>query len=230
MYLCVLEFGFFFIEIFQTSCNHFKSTIVYANRSLFLKPKTESLLMKIIQLHQEETKIIKLAAENNRQAQQQIYSKFSSKMLSVCRQYIKDIQLAEDVMITAFMKVFTNLSKFEHKGSFEGWIRRIMVNECISYLRVQKKVKFAEDEFFVEESFNEIDSQFTVEQIQYLIDALPDGYKMVFNLYAIEGYKHNEIAKMLGINEGTSKSQLSHARKMLQTQITILKKQDNGTE
>jgi RNA polymerase sigma-70 factor (ECF subfamily) len=186
--------------------------------------------MKIIHLHQEETKIIKLAVENNRQAQQQIYSKFSSKMLSVCRQYIKDIQLAEDVMITAFMKVFTHLSKFEHKGSFEGWIRRIMVNECISYLRVQKKVKFAEDEFFVEESFNEIDSQFTVEQIQYLIDALPDGYKMVFNLYAIEGYKHNEIAKMLRINEGTSKSQLSHARKMLQTQITILKKQDNGTE
>ncbi|KRD59761.1 RNA polymerase subunit sigma-70 [Flavobacterium sp. Root935] len=186
--------------------------------------------MKIIHLHQEETKIIKLAVENNRQAQQQIYSKFSSKMLSVCRQYIKDIQLAEDVMITAFMKVFTNLKNFEHKGSFEGWIRRIMVNECISYLRVQKKVKFAEDEFFVEESFNEIDSQFTVEQIQYLIDALPDGYKMVFNLYAIEGYKHNEIAKMLGINEGTSKSQLSHARKMLQTQITILKKQDNGTE
>ncbi|WP_269234788.1 RNA polymerase sigma factor [Flavobacterium flavigenum] len=186
--------------------------------------------MKIIQLHQEEAKIIKLAVENNRQAQQQIYSKFSSKMLSVCRQYIKDIQLAEDVMITAFMKVFTNLKNFEHKGSFEGWIRRIMVNECISYLRVQKKVKFAEDEFFTEESFNEIDSQFTVEQIQFLIDALPDGYRMVFNLYAIEGYKHNEIAKMLGINEGTSKSQLSHARKMLQTQITILKKQENGTE
>jgi RNA polymerase sigma-70 factor (ECF subfamily) len=186
--------------------------------------------MKIIHLHQEETKIIKLAVENNRQAQQQIYSRFSPKMLSVCRQYVKDIQLAEDVMITAFMKVFTNLKNFEHKGSFEGWIRRIMVNECISYLRVQKKVKFAEDEFFVEESFNDIDSQFTVEQIQYLIDALPDGYKMVFNLYALEGYKHNEIAKMLGINEGTSKSQLSHARKMLQTQITILKKQDNGTE
>lgn len=186
--------------------------------------------MKIIPLHQEEAKIIKLAVENNRQAQQQIYSRFSSKMLSVCRQYIKDIQLAEDVMITAFMKVFTNLKNFEHKGSFEGWIRRIMINECISYLRVQKKVQFAEDEFFIEESFNAIDSQFTVEQIQYLIDALPDGYKMVFNLYAIEGYKHNEIAKMLGINEGTSKSQLSHARKMLQTQITILKKQNNGTE
>lgn len=186
--------------------------------------------MKIIHLHQEETEIIKLAVENNRQAQQQIYSRFSSKMLSVCRQYIKDIQLAEDVMITAFMKVFTNLNKFENKGSFEGWIRRIMVNECISYLRVQKKVKFVEDEIYVEESFNATDSQFSIDQIQFLIDALPDGYKMVFNLYAIEGFKHNEIAKMLGINEGTSKSQLSHARKMLQTQINILKKQDNGTE
>ncbi len=186
--------------------------------------------MKIIHLHQEETELIKLAVENNRQAQQQIYSRFSSKMLSVCRQYIKDIQLAEDVMITSFMKVFINLSKFEHKGSFEGWIRRIMVNECISYLRVQKKVKFTEDEIYVEESFNAIDSKFSTDQIQFLIDALPDGYKMVFNLYAIEGYKHNEIAKMLGINEGTSKSQLSHARKMLQTQINTLKKQDNGTE
>ncbi|WP_456315639.1 RNA polymerase sigma factor [Pseudomonas shirazensis] len=186
--------------------------------------------MKIIHLHQEETEIIRLAVEHNRQAQQQIYSRFSSKMLSVCRQYIKDIQLAEDVMITAFMKVFTNLSKFENKGSFEGWIRRIMVNECISYLRVQKKVKFTEDEIYVEESFNAIDIQFSIDQIQFLIDALPDGYKMVFNLYAIEGYKHNEIAKMLGINEGTSKSQLSHARKMLQTQINTLKKQDNGTE
>ncbi|TPG35334.1 RNA polymerase sigma factor [Flavobacterium pectinovorum] len=186
--------------------------------------------MKIIHLHQEETEIIKLAVENNRQAQQQIYSRFSSKMLSVCRQYIKDIQLAEDVMITAFMKVFTNLSKFENKGSFEGWIRRIMVNECISYLRVQKKVKFTEDEIYVEESFNAIDSKFSTDQIQLLIDALPDGYRMIFNLYAIEGYKHNEIAKMLGINEGTSKSQLSHARKMLQTQINTLKKQENGTE
>ena len=208
----------------------FYNLIVYANRRLLLKPKTESLLMKIIHLHQEETEIIKLAVENNRQAQQQIYGRFSSKMLSVCRQYIKDIQLAEDVMITAFMKVFTNLKKFEHKGSFEGWIRRIMVNECISYIRVQKKVKFTEDEIYVEESFNAMDSQFSTDQIQFLIDALPDGYKMVFNLYAIEGYKHNEIAKMLGINEGTSKSQLSHARKMLQTQINTLKKQDNGTE
>jgi RNA polymerase sigma-70 factor (ECF subfamily) len=133
-------------------------------------------------------------------------------------------------MITAFMKVFTNLKNFKHEGSFEGWIRRIMINECISYIRVQKKVKFIEDENYFEESFNNIESQFSVEDIQFLIDNLPDGYKMVFNLYAIEGYKHQEIAEMLGINEGTSKSQLSHARKMLQNNIGKLKNYENGTE
>ncbi len=186
--------------------------------------------MKVIKLHQEERDIIKQAIANNRHAQQKLYSQHAPKMLGVCRQYIKDLQQAEDIMITAFMKVFTNLSKFEHKGSFEGWIRRIMVNECISYLRVQKKVSFLEDEFFTEDKFNNIESHFSVEDIQTLIDSLPDGYKMIFNLYAIEGYKHQEIAKMLDISEGTSKSQLSHARKMLREQINKLKNYENGTE
>ena len=186
--------------------------------------------MKVLYLNQEENEIIRLAIENNRSAQQKIYAKFSSKMLSVCRQYIKDIHQAEDIMITAFMKVFVNLKNFQQKGSFEGWIRRIMVNECISHIRVQKKVIFLDDENFSEDSFNNIESQFSVEDIQFLIDNLPDGYKMIFNLYAIEGYKHHEIASMLGINEGTSKSQLSHARKILKEQIIKLKNYSNGTE
>lgn len=186
--------------------------------------------MKVIYFNQGENEIIRLAIENNRAAQQKIYTQFSSKMLSVCRQYIKDIHQAEDVMITGFMKVFTSLKNFEQKGSFEGWIRRIMVNECISQIRVQKKVSFIEDENYFEESFNNIESQFSVEDIQSLIDSLPDGYRMIFNLYAIEGYKHQEIASMLGINEGTSKSQLSHARKILKEQIVKLKNYSNGTE
>lgn len=186
--------------------------------------------MKVIALHQEEKDIITQAADNNRHAQQVIYSKHAPKMLSICRQYVKDVHQAEDIMITAFMKVFTSLKSFEHKGSFEGWIRRIMVNECISYLRVQKKVKFLEDEFYIEDTFNNIESHFSVEDIQTLIDGLPDGYRMVFNLYAIEGFKHQEIAKMLGINEGTSKSQLSRAREMLKDQINKLKNYENGTE
>ena len=185
--------------------------------------------MKVINLHQEESEIIALAVENNRHAQQKIYAKHASKMLSVCRTYIKDVHHAEDLMITAFMKVFANLKKFEHKGSFEGWIRRIMVNECISYIRAQKKVSFLEDEYYVEDSFNNIESNLNVDDIQALIDALPDGYKMIFNLYAIEGYKHQEIATMLGINEGTSKSQLCHARKMLKEQVLKLKNYSHGT-
>jgi RNA polymerase sigma-70 factor (ECF subfamily) len=186
--------------------------------------------MKVITLHKEENELIHLAVENNRHAQQKIYTQFSPKMLSVCRQYIKDVHRAEDVMITAFMKVFTNLNNFQHKGSFEGWIRRIMVNECISFIRVEKKLTYTEEETYFEERFNNIESQFSIDDIQFLIDSLPDGYKMVFNLYAIEGFKHQEIASMLGINEGTSKSQLSHARKMLQGQINKLKNYTNGTE
>ncbi|HLA56773.1 MAG TPA: RNA polymerase sigma factor [Flavobacterium sp.] len=186
--------------------------------------------MKVIDLYQQQNEIIALALENNRQAQQRIYSQYAPKMLSVCRQYVKDIHHAEDLMITSFMKVFTSLKNFENKGSFEGWIRRIMINECISFIRVQKKVSFLEDEYYREDTFNNIESGFSVADIQSLIDGLPEGYKMIFNLYAIEGFKHREIADMLGINEGTSKSQLSHARRILQEQINKLKNYENGTE
>lgn len=185
--------------------------------------------MKIIELHLEEKNRIQQAADNNRQAQQLIYSAYAPKMLSVCRQYVKDIHHAEDVMITAFMKVFTNIKHFEHKGSFEGWIRRIMVNESISYIRANKKMSFLEDENYSEESANLTESQFNVEEIQFLIDALPEGYKMVFNLYVIEGYKHYEIAELLSIHEGTSKSQLAQARRILQNEINTLKSRQNGT-
>lgn len=193
-------------------------------------PNTNKTIVKVIDLHQHQAELIAKAAGNDRQAQQKIYQQYAPKMLGVCRQYIKDVHHAEDLMITAFMKVFANLKGFEHKGSFEGWIRRIMINECISFIRVQKRVSFLEDQFYVEDTFNNIESGLSVDDIQTLIDALPDGYKMIFNLYAIEGYKHREIADMLGINEGTSKSQLSHARRILQEQINQRKNYVYGTE
>jgi RNA polymerase sigma-70 factor (ECF subfamily) len=174
--------------------------------------------------------MIKLAVDNNRQAQQQIYSRFAPKMNSICRLYVKDVQQAEDVMITSFMKVFSNLKNFQNNGSFEGWIRRIMVNECISFLRVAKKVSFIEDVTYKDAGASCEISSWATEDIQLMIDNLPDGYKMVFNLYAIEGYKHKEIAVMLGISEGTSKSQLSHARKILQQQINATKNYDYETK
>ncbi len=189
--------------------------------------------MKVIHLHRDENKTIQQAIAHNRQAQRILYEKYSPKMLSVCRQYIKDVQHAEDVMITAFMKVFTNLNRYENKGSFEGWIRKIMIHECIDFLRVKKN--FISHNNIAEVVSNEQEAaletqEFSVDDIQYLIDNLPDGCQTVFNLYAIEGYKHQEIAKMLNINEGTSKSQLAHARKLLQNQINQLKANENGTE
>lgn len=189
--------------------------------------------MKVITLHHEEKHLIAQAIENNRQAQHQLYSQFAPRMLSVCRQYIKDIHHAEDVMISGFMKVFTNLKKFEHKGSFEGWIKRIMIHECIDFLRVKKNNFNHQDieNVIISESEEAYENEdFSIDDIQLLIDNLPDGYRMVFNLYVIEGYKHQEIAELLKISEGTSKSQLAHARKMLQNQINQLKKVQHGTK
>ncbi len=177
-------------------------------------------LLKVIQLHKNESALIKKAIKNNREAQHVLFELHAPKMLSVCRYYIKDLQQAEEVMLNGFFKVFSNLKNFKAEGSFEGWIRRIMVRESISYLRQQKKVEFAVDEFhFKDDATNNIDTEIELAEIQQHIDDLPEGYKMVFIMYAIEGYKHHEIAEMLHISLGTSKSQLFKARKMLQEKL-----------
>ena len=181
--------------------------------------------LKVIQLHKNESALIKKAIKNNREAQHVLFELHAPKMLSVCRYYIKDIQHAEDVMLNGFFKVFSYLKNFKEEGSFEGWIRKIMVRESISFLRRQKKVEFpVEDILIHDDSTNNINTNIEVAQIQELIDELPDGYKMVFIMYAIEGYKHHEIANELNINEGTSKSQLFKARKMLQEKIKKINK------
>lgn len=172
--------------------------------------------MKIISLHTSQATLIKRATKNNREAQQQLFDMFAPKMLGVCRQYVKDLHHAEELMLSGFLKVFTNLKAFKNEGSFEGWIRRIMVNTCISYLRKKNPVMVTDDDFMFNNTATESLENTSVEDIQRLIDRLPEGYKMVFNLYAIEGFKHHEIAKTLGISESTSKSQLFKARKWLQ--------------
>ena len=156
----------------------------------------------------------------NHEAQKRIYEKHAPKMLGVCRQYVKDLQFAEDVMIVGFLKVFKNLDSFKFNGSFEGWIRRIMIRESISYVRKQQFVVY-DDELYErnEGETNTMSFEMDVEHIQMLIDGLPEGYKMVFILYVVEGYKHNEIAEILQISESTSKSQLFKARKMLQVKL-----------
>lgn len=152
-------------------------------------------------------------------------------MLSVCRQYMKNNDLAEEVMLNGFFKVMTKIDTYSGQGSFEGWIRRIMVNESLSELRRQKKLVF-KDESAIENSMEhaaDLETELGIEEIQKLIDTLPDGYKTVFILYAVEGYKHSEIGELLQISEGTSKSQLSKARSMLQDMVTTQNKANYGT-
>ncbi|MFK8058790.1 MAG: RNA polymerase sigma factor [Polaribacter sp.] len=183
--------------------------------------------MKIIKLHNPEKSLIKKASNNNREAQEQLFKQHSPKMLGVCRQYVKDLHHAEDLLLQAFLKVFTNLHKFKHEGSFEGWIRRIMVNTCISYNQKKNVINLSDEEYVFNDSATESLENTSVEDIQRLIDQLPEGYKMVFNLFAIEGYKHSEIAEKLGVSESTSKSQLFKARKLLQQNYIKMNKTVN---
>jgi len=186
--------------------------------------------VKVIPLFRNRSQLVARAAKQDRRAQRELYEQFSPKMLGVCRMYIRDLQHAEDVMLGAFFKAFSHLSDFQDKGSFEGWLRRIMIRESISFLRAQKQVEFADDlPLEKENSFNDVQSNIDVEHIQQLIDELPEGYRMVFVMYAIEGYKHREIAELLAIDEGTSKSQLFKARKMLQEQLKTIKKTHYAT-
>ncbi|WGD35267.1 RNA polymerase sigma factor [Olleya sp. YS] len=186
--------------------------------------------MKVVTLFNNETKLIKKATQNNREAQHVLFELHAPKMLSVCRYYIKDIHHAEEAMLNGFLKVFTNLKSYRQEGSFEGWIRRIMVREAISFLRQKKSVQFVYEEYEHVDIQDETSQQYDVAQLQELIDNLPEGYKMVFVMYAIEGYKHAEIATLLNISEGTSKSQLFKARKLLQDNIKKINTKEYGTK
>ncbi len=154
-------------------------------------------------------------------AQKALYEKLAPKMLGVCMRYLRERDEAEHVMIGGFVKVFEKAKQFSGEGSFEGWIRRIMVNESLMYLRKNQALSLEVDvnEVHGELNFAELDTTLEAADIVKMIQELPVGYKTVFNLYAIEGYNHAEIAEQLGISESTSKSQLSRARKLLQNKL-----------
>lgn len=188
-----------------------------------LRLKHKRTVLKIISLHEPDETLIKKALRNDAKAEEKLFRRYAPKMLSICRYYIRDLHYAEDVMITGFAKVFDKLPQFRSEGSFEGWVRRIMVREAISFLRARKELQFAE----VEEAETIIEADatpFDADELQILIDRLPNGYRTVLVMYAIEDYSHKEIAAMLGISESTSKSQLFKARKMLQQQLDSVQK------
>ena len=185
--------------------------------------------MKVIQLHKKDhnQSTINLLKKQHKDAQQMVYTKYAPKMLGVCRQYIKDLQNAEEAMLNGFLKVFTKIDKFQSKGSFEGWVRRIMVNECISFLRLKKRLVFVDDDsFFTDEVELEIDIQENNDEetsvIQKLVDNLKEDLKLVFNLYVVESYKHREIAEILQITENASKLRYKKAKAILQSQYNNL--------
>lgn len=153
--------------------------------------------------------------------QQMLYERFSAKMFAVCLRYTKDEDEAQDVLQDGFIKVFKNLEKFRAEGSFEGWVRRIFVNTAIEYYRravKMKPVSESEERNLEDTGLDALDN-INEKEIMKLITQLSPGYRTVFNLYVIEGYGHKEIADMMGISEGTSKSQLARAKAVLQKMI-----------
>ena len=164
-------------------------------------------------------------------AQRGLYERLAPEMLGVCFRYIKDREEAEHVMIGGIVKVFDKLDQFKGDGSFEGWVRRIVVNDCLMYIRKNRNMSLQSDieEVHDDPNLKVIEEQLDAQDLIKLIEELPVGYRTVFNLYAIEGYNHAEIAKQLEISENTSKSQLSRARKWLQNRLADLDKETEKT-
>jgi RNA polymerase sigma-70 factor (ECF subfamily) len=164
---------------------------------------------------------------NDASAQKGLYDKFSRKMFGVCLRYASNREEAEDLLQEGFVKVFQNLSSFNSEGSFEGWIRRIMVNTALDFIRRQKLVwsdqEIEDDQLSGDDTMEKLG----VNELLKLINALPPGFRTVFNLYAIEGYQHKEIGQLLGISENTSKSQFARARTQLAKQIQEMNQKTN---
>jgi RNA polymerase sigma-70 factor (ECF subfamily) len=168
--------------------------------------------------------LIKGCIEWDRTAQNRLYKLYSAKMFAVCFKYSSSREEAEDTFHEGFMKVFQNIQNFKKEGSLEGWIRRIMVNTAIEKYRKNSRlvvlVSIEDHEADVNHHYvDDILSNIEANELMHLIQKLPPQYKMVFNLYEFEGLIHKEIAERLGISEGTSKSNLSRARAILQKAI-----------
>lgn len=146
-----------------------------------------------------------------------LFEKYAPKMLGLCFRYIKDPHDAECMMIEGFSNAFDGIAQFRSEGSFEGWLKRIMINRCLSYLRKNRslllQVEISEAEAIIDDGIGDM---LEMEELLKMVERLPTGYRTVFNLYAIEGYSHKEIADELKISVNTSKTQLSRARSLLQ--------------
>lgn len=168
-----------------------------------------------------ETDLIQGCLQDDRRMQEELYNRFSGKMYAVCLRYAGNSQEAEDILQEGFIKIFRKLSSFRGDGSFEGWIRRIFVNTAIEHFRRKKylqPVTEKEENMLEGDQISVLDG-LAERDIINLIQDLSPGYRTVFNMYVVEGYTHKEIGDILGISEGTSKSQLSRAKIILQDMV-----------
>ena len=168
-----------------------------------------------------EERLIKGCRNNDSVAQGDLYQKYSPILFGICLRYVKDIAEAEDILIQGFMKIFQKIDQYKGEGSFEGWMRRIVVNQSLTYLRKNKSMHLKVEMEHVENKAeaSTYDVTLDTEDLLKMVQQLPIGYRTVFNLYAIEGFSHKEIAQKLNISDNTSKSQLSRARKLLQSYL-----------
>lgn len=175
-----------------------------------------------------ETDLIEGCVKQDRLCQQKLYALYHKKFYAICLRYTKEIEEAEDMLQEGFVKIFFNIKQFTGSGSFEGWMKRIIINTAIEFYR-KKVIMYPVTDFEPEEGTSpegEVQIELQANDLLKMIHELPTGYRTVFNLYAIEGYSHKEIAEMLGISEGTSKSQLARARVILQQQVNDLNKNE----
>lgn len=175
-----------------------------------------------------ESDLIRGCMEGNRRMQEELYRRFSPRMYAVCLRYAGNAEEAEDILQEGFIKVFKKLDSFRSEGSFEGWVRRVFVNTAIEHFRRKRYLMpvTEKEENTIEGKYTSVLDELGAKDIMALIQDLSPGYRTVFNMYVVEGYTHKEIADMLGISEGTSKSQLSRAKVILQDMVrTFIDKQ-----
>ena len=180
-----------------------------------------------------EIKLIEDCIKGKRRAQNKLYKRYARTMLGICLRYSKNKSEAEDVLQEGFIKIFRNIKNFRREGSFEGWMKRIMVNTALIHSRNNMKHYFHSDidnlsEVLIDNEELETEGRFSVKEMMSLVQSLPDGYRAVFNLYVFDDYSHTEIAEILEISEGTSKSQLARARRLLQNKLIELQKKKTG--
>ncbi len=195
-----------------------------------MQPKT-AIISLIIRKKQEleEKELIEKCRKGSRGAQWELYRKYSPMLFGICLRYSSSRESAEDILQESFLKIFASIGGYEGTGSFEGWLRRITVNTAITCYHQNLKHMHHEDvddyaQTMASGEPNFDSQEFTREELLGVVNSLPDGYRMVFNMFAVEGFKHREIAEMLGIDINTSKTQFMRARLIVMKRLNELKK------